>query len=525
MKSMKKIFSNDYLRLFIRRESRVVVGNRCVNLWVLTAMLVLTFLAIAFSNASLSYLKQKMDDPFTNWVNLPVESENDLYQLEMTFGDPSSQLTEEYHIEHFSVDYSYHYIFFGKTPEKLPYLGCLFFQSFINNPLLDAILTPSNIVNGCSVPLEELNDDMIGVIITKEQMDIMGYTDTTAYPAFINFHQASEGAEQYGVTLYDGYAMVPVPVLAVVRNLPMNMDVVASLYFFQQQQSVNLPFNLNNPKYASTLMYAIEDSIVAEEINNYLYDNVDDDVDVSLDAVYMPYNRSFRNNHIVCVEGAYEDLTHDYINELDQMVRENFPAVELTRVYDYDFSLTTPSTGSFVSVQFNSEGLKNIRSFADYLNAEFHIDIEMAQIQSKENFSAVSVTATILTWTIIFFALVSVILFIVNLLRTYFQRVKRNMGTFKAFGMSNRELIGIYILILIAIVSGAIIISLVAVIVIQLLLAICHLTYQGGSPYLLLGNINTLFAILVILASSVLTVYWVMKNQLSATPGDLIYDR
>jgi ABC-type antimicrobial peptide transport system permease subunit len=194
-------------------------------------------------------------------------------------------------------------------------------------------------------------------------------------------------------------------------------------------------------------------------------------------------------------------------------------------VYDYDFSLTTPSTGSFVSVQFNSEGLKNIRSFADYLNAEFHIDIEMAQIQSKENFSAVSVTATILTWTIIFFALVSVILFIVNLLRTYFQRVKRNMGTFKAFGMSNRELIGIYILILIAIVSGAIIISLVAVIVIQLLLAICHLTYQGGSPYLLLGNINTLFAILVILASSVLTVYWVMKNQLSATPGDLIYDR
>ena len=86
---MKKIFSNDYLRLFIRRESRVVVGNRCVNLWVLTAMLVLTFLAIAFSNASLSYLKQKMDDPFTNWVNLPVESENDLYQLEMTFGTES----------------------------------------------------------------------------------------------------------------------------------------------------------------------------------------------------------------------------------------------------------------------------------------------------------------------------------------------------------------------------------------------------------------------------------------------------
>ena len=54
---------------------------------------------------------------------------------------------------------------------------------------------------------------------------------------------------------------------------------------------------------------------------------------------------------------------------------------------------------------------------------------------------------------------------------------------------------------------------------------LCRLTYEGGNPYLVLGNINTILAIIVILASSVLTVYCVMKNQLSATPGDLIYDR
>lgn len=522
---MKNIFSNDYLRLFIRRESRVVLGNRFVNLWVLTVMLLLTFLAISFSNASLSYLQQKMDDPFTNWVNLPVESENDLYRLQNYFGDSTSVLNQEYNIEHFSVDYSYHYIFFGKTPDKLPYLGCLFFQSFIDNPLLDAILAPSNIVNECSVPIEQLNDELIGVIITKEQMETMGYNDSTAYPSYIHFHQASEGAEQYGVTLYDGYAMVPIPVLAVVRSLPMNMDIVAPLNFFQQQQSVNRPFNLNNPNYASTLIYSVENPKVAEKINAFLYDNTDDDVDVSIDAVYMPYNISFRNSTIVSVEGAYEDLSHEVINELDQMVRAEFAKETFTRVYDYEFSLLPSSSGSFVSVQFNSEGLRTIRAFSEFLNREFHIDIEMSQIQSKENFSAVSVTATILTWTIIFFALISVILFIVNLLRTYFQRVKRNMGTFKAFGMSNRELIRIYILILVTIVSGAIIIALIAVVILQLLLMLLRLSYEGGSPFLLIGNLNTILAIVVILGSSVLTVYWVMKNQLSATPGDLIYDR
>jgi hypothetical protein len=133
---MKNIFSNDYLRLFIRRESLVVLGHRFVNLWILAVMLSLTFLAISFSNASLSFLRQKMDDPFTNWVNLPVESDNDLFRLQQYFGDTASVLNQQYHIEHFSVDYSYHYIFFGKTPDKLPYLGCLFFQSFIDNPLL-----------------------------------------------------------------------------------------------------------------------------------------------------------------------------------------------------------------------------------------------------------------------------------------------------------------------------------------------------------------------------------------------------
>ena len=521
---MKKILSNDYLRLFIRRESRVVVGYRCVNLWVLTVMLIFTFLAIAFSNASLAYLQQKMDDPFTNWVNLPVESENDLYRLQEYFGETSSPLNQQYHIEHFSVDYSYHYTFFGKTPEKLPYLGCLFFQSFVDNPLLNAILAPSNIVNKCAVPTEQLTDDLIGVIITKEQMATMGYTDTTAYPTFINFHHASEGAEQYGVDLYDGYAMVPIPVLAVVRKLPMNMDIVASLYFYQQQQSVNRPFNLNNSQYATTLMYSVDDANLAERIKSFLDENIDEGVDI-IDEVYMPYNLSFRSNYIFGIEGAYEDLSFEYIRDLDEMVRTEFSGENLIRVYDYDFSLTTPSMGSFVSVQFNSDGLKNIRSFANYLNSEFHIDIEMSQIQSKENFSAVSVTATILTWTIVFFALISVMLFIVNLLRTYFQRVKRNMGTFKAFGMSNRELIKIYIFILAVVVFGAMIIALFTIVFIQILLWICGISYQGGCPYLILGNINTILAVFVILGCSVLTVYLVMKNQLSATPGDLIYDR
>lgn len=526
--------NNDYLKLFAYRESIVVLGKKYSTLWILTAMLVLTFIAIAFSNASLRYLKNKMDDPFTNWVNIPVDNEEDIYRLREYFEEGSS-LREKYNIEHFGVDFSYHYLFFGKTPDRLPYLGCLFLESFkdsesgVVNPLLKAILSKDNVLDGYAVSLEQIeqvidnDENLIGVIITEKRLKSMGY-DETNYPTFLNFRQLSEGADDFGFELYDDYAMVPIPILAIVDKLPMNMDIVASAYFFEQQQSQNLPFSLDNEEYASSLFYYVEEEKVANEIYDYLYEQASSDCDID-DYVYMPYNLSYRDGKILHVESIDGDLNYDYFVELDERVIERFGNDALIRIYDYDFSYMTPTNGTFVSVQFNSDGLKTISEFATYMNEEFHVDIEMSQVVSKQNFSAVSVTAQILIWTIILFAILSILLFIINLLNTYFQRVKRNMGTFKAFGVSNRELIRIYVVILLAIVFVAICLAMMIVGIIQCVFNVYHLAHDTGDAYLLIGNYHTLGAMIIILLSTVVTTYLVMKHQLSATPGDLIYDR
>ena len=57
-------FSSDYLKLFLKREGKVVLGRNFSNIWLLTAVLTATFLAIAFSNGSLLFLSDKMNDPF-----------------------------------------------------------------------------------------------------------------------------------------------------------------------------------------------------------------------------------------------------------------------------------------------------------------------------------------------------------------------------------------------------------------------------------------------------------------------------
>jgi hypothetical protein len=133
--------------------------------------------------------------------------------------------------------------------------------------------------------------------------------------------------------------------------------------------------------------------------------------------------------------------------------------------------------------------------------------------------------ANILSWTMIVFAIVCIVLFIVNLLQSYFQKVKRNLGTFKAFGINNHELISVYVLIMLATIIAAIILSLGTAWIVELFLDVVGVEKDGGFSYLSLWRVKTFASVLIVILASVYTVYVVMRNLLKDTPGDLIYDR
>jgi hypothetical protein len=166
-----------------------------------------------------------------------------------------------------------------------------------------------------------------------------------------------------------------------------------------------------------------------------------------------------------------------------------------------------------------------IREFETFVKEEFKVSIEMSQINAKENFNAVSLLANILSWSMIVFAIICIILFIVNLLQSYFQKVKRNLGTFKAFGISNAELISVYVLIMITTVLAAICMSLSLTYIVELTLQLFGILKDGTFSYLNLWSAKTFCSVVIILAASVATVYIVMHKLLKTTPGDLIYDR
>ena len=71
---MKFPLLKEHQYLLMQREGRIVIGKKAVNLWLLVAVLTATFLSIAFSAGSMVYLDDKMNDPYTNWLNVYRDS-------------------------------------------------------------------------------------------------------------------------------------------------------------------------------------------------------------------------------------------------------------------------------------------------------------------------------------------------------------------------------------------------------------------------------------------------------------------
>ncbi len=524
--------SNDYFKLFVIRESRVVFGVRNSNLWLLATVLFVTFIAIAFSNASLFYLSDKMNDPFTNWVNIENDSKGGYFdKLRFDLADPQNM--ERFHYKECSYDeQGLLNIYYGQDNDTMKYFRVRYFENMATD-LMRKVLSAENVIKGQALPYSRLMNNTLGVVVTADMLQTIGYdTDKEEAPAYLYYAAHSNiEARDLGFRLSGGrdndFAHTPIPILGVVRKLPMNMDMIGSRYLKEQIEGGVL--NMNNREYASRLFYFVPRGIDVDMFQARLKEIADQkDTTTTPRYVYpwptqLDYMRSHREGAFVGLSFELDSVAVDAILQIDKQVTEEFASRGVERVFKYAVGDHSQASGRYISLNFSD--LDKIREFEKFARDEYQVKIEMAQVNSKENFNQVSVMANVLSWSMIVFAIVCIMLFIVNLLSSYFQKVKRNLGTFKAFGVSNRDLISVYMLIIFSMISMAVIIAFSATMVIEHLLPIVGVLKEGEYDYLQLWRTNTFVSILVIIAASVFTVYVVMRRLLKATPGDLIYDR
>ena len=517
----------EYVKLLFRREAGEVLGRHWSNLWLLTLVLLATFLSIAFSQGSMAYLSDKMDDPFTNWLNITNDRDGGLLR-EFIEDLQEPEIQNRFGYTDVQEDHVELRTFFTANGSQNWLHGRFF--NHINTDLVRAILDDDNVISGHAISFDLLSDNSMGIIVTADVLvKKLGYS-LDDIPAYIYLAGVSDGADSlYGVALFNDYAPMPLPVLGVVEKLPSNMDFVSTdMVYSQIHNTQTYPFNLkvNGAEYLKSFYYYISpsvDNITEVSITSLFPDSLRNSI-----AVYHWENKpellSWENGFLCEISlSRGQVLSVPMCNRINQELLSAFPKGSILRLYNYNTSKVTTALGDFVSVAF--QRLDSIRAFEQFAKQNYRVNLDMAQVNAKENFNAVSTMATILSFSMIVFSLVCIIMFLVNMLQSYFQKVKRNIGTFKAFGIDSRALIGIYILISMSIVAGAVCISLVITAIIQLLLFNCGIVQETGYGYLQLAGELTYWSVVVILLSTMITVYFVMYRFLHQTPGNLIYDR
>lgn len=536
----------DYLRLFILREGRVVTGRHYSNVWLLTAVLVAVFIAIAFANGSLNYLDYKMNDPFIKWVEIKKDISDDGKFQRLSEQLSRDEVRETYHFHSYSYDYDHSLFVFGKSDPDRVYLKAHFFD--INNiDLIEAILGKDNLICGISPDdVSGIDNRSIGVFLTGKALARLGYKTA---PAYVDIYQYSAGASRFGFKEIEGRVRVPVPVLGVVKRLPGNVDLVSFSNLYRQVYGPVL--NMNNEEYASSLCYFVPRDVDEAEFDSRLHDLLEAETDIPFIIDTDGYDPrelySWRNEvtgvdpddgyvyHHLGFRQVYTDtlrLDPLVCSRVNEVLMNEYAGTDVKRIFKYRYSSEPLPVGDYLSIQFDD--LAAIKPFAEELVNGCGLEVEMSQINAKENFQSVSVMGITLSVVMLAFAVFCILLYLVNLLRSYLQKIKRNIGTFKAFGISNTELSRVYLVIMVSMVSAALALSLALVSLIQVLLPVIGIAREDGFGYLALWRCSvieafppliTVAAIVFVLAAAAVTVRLVMKNLLSATPGDLIYDR
>lgn len=231
----KRSIHQDFKRLFYRKEGLELLGESYRNLWIMLSILFFTFLAIGFANGSLDYLSKKMNDPFINWVNIDVPYRDSERISDIKYELNADSIKEKFQFSNITGHYGFSLYF--QNLKKGGTQQAIGRTISLDNPLLAEILRKKNVVTGRSFSDEE----DFGLIITEKLLKKFGYDSHTP------FVQMSFPLDQHEDCL------LPIPVVAVVHELPGLSDFVSTPYFYSQRviASKGSPFL---PKHTQDLM-------------------------------------------------------------------------------------------------------------------------------------------------------------------------------------------------------------------------------------------------------------------------------
>ena len=501
--------NSDAIKLFLNKEGKELQGRKRINLLILVGIFFIAILSIGFGSASLKYLKFKMDDPFIQWVDIVADQSSDASFTPLEEWLKKGNMQKQYRYEDPQPNYVLSMYFRNHKIDKDIQLEGRSITS--KSAVLEKILSSDNVYKNRSLPF---TDDELGIIITQDALEKAGYDKDASFVTLsMPFdEQICNEMEIQGGN--KGYYGIEFPIVAIVNQLPgMYSFMFSNRFWNDMHANAATTWDITDETHNEEMILCGSD----KDLNKIQSEIKGENISVLREQ----YNNSWKDYSCLRITiNSQDDNSVLSYNKIYNSLKNKKGVYRL-----YNFQKETnyaESNPSYWSIQMTN--LDSIRSFQTALFKNCGIKLDMASVDAKDNFRIVQNLGLVLSSCIIVLSLIFIGVFIYFLLNTHFQKIQRNIGTFKAFGVKNKQLYRIYIYLLFFMTSIAFVVAFVVSYIVSIVLGLFSKIEIGYNWIDIFVWQNGLLLVASVVVTGLVTLF-VANKKLKYTPGDLIYDR
>lgn len=517
---------------FIFLCGRLKITKRIIipfsNLIILFFIISLSLFSMGFGKGLISHLSEKMDSPWVSFVYTKTEK-NFKYDDYLNYSEPKNDSIKRKEEEKFLDLHGL---------EVLPKQIFQTLAKFENpNTGLEKTLKVRKISSDSKL-LEELKKTDLFLSKNKYITSNYGYGIVVSVEWLKEFsnqkisdvklpHYLFLSIPRYlnGKKINEKF---PIPITGVVENLPNGVHALAKQDLFtmlnQDWSSFNTIPLKGTGRYTDQIDFFVVDTTTKsfEQLKqnykltkgtvNYITKNQ------RSGTIISPYSQIFKIQNLDSI--SYMSLK----NKIDKHPSNFYHIYNYAEVAGHE----NDDDSHIMQFKFKKEELGKIETFNDFLKVHEQ-NLDMSIVKSKENFDLFNKLAISLSAILAFFSIVSVILYITNLVTSHISRNKKNLGTLKAFGLSNNNITFIYScislgIVLFAFLSSYLFCEFLGDYFIKYLTNQFFNIQDTSDIFYESYSIYTLFGIFI--GIPFLFIYFKLKSSLrGTTPGDLIYER
>ncbi|MEO8088182.1 MAG: ABC transporter permease, partial [Bacteroidota bacterium] len=405
-----------------------------------------------------------------------------------------------------------------------------------DDPIAGDLFGPNNLIAG-DTSFRGGSD--LGIVVTEKLLKRLGY-DRSA--RFIYFDDNDKDVLNEGKSNFK----VPIPIRAVIKNIPnRNNFLVTKFFYLSYMAHEDCVFDYNFQK-KRVIFYIDADKDFAKKIQENIKANIGElsgglsTEDITIE--YEKYDNMPKPGYALSVsfntapeEAIVSEKLARHIEEMN-LVKENNN--KIFRIFDLDIAQQQPENVIYDYLSINFNKLDKIEDFSKFIIKNLNsasvksensiVEVDAGIVKEKNNFNYMSKMTLLISSLLIAFSILSILLFISNLLKKHLNKVKPNLGTFKAFGLSDKESKGIYMTIMLRFIFISMTISLALSYIIGKVAEMgfaSQLKIEDQADYFNLFDMRTYGVIITIVLVTVIVSYYNVNKILSKTPGDLIYNR